>query len=227
MNSPIHILENQQGALVQQQFLRRGTLITALQEAVDACLATGGGAIALVGKAGYGKSVLAHQFVCENTKAVYLDGLVDDGLQMATLGLSGIAVLDEAWQFEGVSEAMQKHVRFNRGVVVVLACLEAEARTLCDDLLKAVVQVPHWNGLRTVGYEIKSQYDDSRQALVTQVVNNNSEWRGIIRFRSPTGATWTGIGRTPNWLVALEAAGQLREQFRVNNTPLTRKKRSS
>jgi len=37
-----------------------------------------------------------------------------------------------------------------------------------------------------------------------------------IRYRHPvSGETWTGRGRAPRWLAAAEAAGQNREQFRV------------
>lgn len=36
------------------------------------------------------------------------------------------------------------------------------------------------------------------------------------RYRNPeTGATWTGRGRRPRWVVEAEAAGQLRDQFLI------------
>lgn len=36
------------------------------------------------------------------------------------------------------------------------------------------------------------------------------------KFRnSKTGETWSGRGRTPRWLVALEAEGKSREEFRI------------
>jgi DNA-binding protein H-NS len=30
-----------------------------------------------------------------------------------------------------------------------------------------------------------------------------------------TGDAWTGRGRTPRWLVALEAAGRTRDEFKI------------
>lgn len=35
------------------------------------------------------------------------------------------------------------------------------------------------------------------------------------RFRGPNGETWSGRGRTPNWLATLEGQGQSRERFRI------------
>lgn len=34
-------------------------------------------------------------------------------------------------------------------------------------------------------------------------------------FRGPNGETWSGRGRTPKWLAALEAQGQSRDRFRI------------
>jgi hypothetical protein len=35
------------------------------------------------------------------------------------------------------------------------------------------------------------------------------------KYRSPEGNTWTGKGRVPQWLQALEAQGRSREEFLV------------
>jgi DNA-binding protein H-NS len=37
-----------------------------------------------------------------------------------------------------------------------------------------------------------------------------------IKFRGPTGETWSGRGRPPGWLVALEGQGSSRAEFKVN-----------
>ena len=39
--------------------------------------------------------------------------------------------------------------------------------------------------------------------------------RPAVKYRSPSGETWTGRGRTPQWLVSLEAEGKKREDFAV------------
>lgn len=36
-----------------------------------------------------------------------------------------------------------------------------------------------------------------------------------VKFRGPNGETWSGRGRLPNWLAAIEAEGRKREEFRV------------
>jgi len=35
------------------------------------------------------------------------------------------------------------------------------------------------------------------------------------RYRGPNGETWSGRGRMPKWLQALEAEGRNREEFRA------------
>jgi len=35
------------------------------------------------------------------------------------------------------------------------------------------------------------------------------------KFRGPNGEEWTGRGRTPSWLTALESTGRKRDQFAV------------
>ena len=35
------------------------------------------------------------------------------------------------------------------------------------------------------------------------------------KYRGPNGEEWSGRGRTPNWLAALEAEGRGREEFLI------------
>jgi len=35
------------------------------------------------------------------------------------------------------------------------------------------------------------------------------------RFRGPNGETWSGRGRMPKWLSAMEASGRKRDEFRI------------
>jgi DNA-binding protein H-NS len=35
------------------------------------------------------------------------------------------------------------------------------------------------------------------------------------KFRGPSGEEWSGRGRLPKWLRALEAEGKTRDQFRI------------
>jgi DNA-binding protein H-NS len=47
---------------------------------------------------------------------------------------------------------------------------------------------------------------------------NNSNGRAAIKFRGPNGEQWAGRGRTPSWLVALEAEGHDRSEYAVQST---------
>jgi DNA-binding protein H-NS len=40
-----------------------------------------------------------------------------------------------------------------------------------------------------------------------------------VRYRGPNGETWSGRGRTPRWLAALEAEGRGRKEFAVEPEP--------
>ena len=190
-------------------FPRRDNLLAELTSAVDTAVSTGGGVVALVGRPGFGKSVLARQFVGENHHAMYVDGFSGTGSLPVTPQLSGIAFLDEVWQFDAVDEAIQRHCR-DRGVVVAMACFEYEVAARWARLMKAVVHVPHWNYQPQACMEVETP----RTATSSR----------IVRFRGPSGQTWTGFGRAPNWLLALEADGKSREQYRVDNTPLTQRR---
>lgn len=39
----------------------------------------------------------------------------------------------------------------------------------------------------------------------------------VVKFRSPTGQTWSGRGRKPTWLTQAEAGGQSAEEFRIHD----------
>jgi DNA-binding protein H-NS len=42
-----------------------------------------------------------------------------------------------------------------------------------------------------------------------------------VKYRNPeTGETWTGRGKAPKWLAAMEAAGRKREEFGVGYAPM-------
>lgn len=41
------------------------------------------------------------------------------------------------------------------------------------------------------------------------------EGKVAAKFRGPSGEEWTGRGRTPKWLTALESTGRTRDEFRL------------
>lgn len=45
--------------------------------------------------------------------------------------------------------------------------------------------------------------------------SNQSSRKVPIQFRGPRGEEWSGRGKDPNWLTALEAEGHSRDEYRV------------
>ena len=204
-----------------QEPFKRSNLVGTLAKAVDDIIANGG-VIALVGSSGHGKSVIAQQFVSECSEAVYFESNSFASEKSQPSELHGIAVVDEAWQFEGITNAISNFVKLKRGVVVIVACSEKEAQELAGINLKKVIHVSHWRSVDAPA-QISPHTHHAQVPVPVQTMPRRS---GIIRFRSPTGDVWTGVGRKPNWMKSLEADGRSCEEFRVDSTPLPRKKRS-
>jgi hypothetical protein len=51
--------------------------------------------------------------------------------------------------------------------------------------------------------------------LAVTVIKPTSLKKPSVKFKGPNGETWTGQGRTPRWLTALEANGAPRSEFFV------------
>ena len=205
-----------------QEPFKRSNFVDTLAKAADDSIASGG-VIALVGPSGHGKSVIAQQFVSECSEAVYFECNNFASEKTKPPELRGIAVVDEAWQFEGITNAISNFVKLKCGVVVIVAFSEKEAHELAGINLKKVIHVSHW---RCVDAPAKIS-PHKHNAQVPVHVQTKPRRSGIIRFRSPTGDVWTGVGRKPNWMKLLEADGRSCEEFRVDSTPLPRKKSSA
>lgn len=188
----------------------RQDLGAVLRQLVSVCAEDGGGVVAMFGMPGTGKSTLAHQFARNTSAANYFDGSTHPGGLLPAL--HGIAVIDEVWQFKNATDVIATHVTHNKGVVVALACVLSELEKLCGDHIKAAIEVSHW---RSPGpTELTFQRDQIKKA------RNGRK----IKFRGPMGEAWSGVGRTPRWLLALEMAGHSRDGFRIES-PVDQKSR--
>lgn len=188
----------------------RQDLCAVLHQLVSVCAQDGGGVVAMFGMPGTGKSTLAQQFTRNTSDANYFDVLTHSGGLLPAL--HGIAVIDEAWQFKNATDAIATYVTHNKGVVVAIACVLSELEKLCGDHIKAAIEVSHW---RSPGpTELTFQRDQIKKA------RNGRK----IKFRGPTGESWSGVGRTPSWLMALEIAGHARDEFRIDS-PVDQKSR--
>ena len=206
-----------------RQLLERKNLIDALTQAIEESVAVGGGVIALVGPSGVGKSVLANQLIEANTQIQYIDGLTARTAQsrLPAPELRGISIIDEAWQFEDLTQKIATHVRFNRGVVVIITTTVEEANQIAGKSLNAIYHVPHWSAPKS---NAGNEQDLATDPLRASPVKYERSKSGIVRFRGPEGQEWTGVGRKPKWFTQLESSGVSTEIYRVDSTPLPNKK---
>jgi DNA-binding protein H-NS len=104
-----------------------------------------------------------------------------------------------------------------------IAKLEALAKKLVDGeedkKRKAVAEV---NALmRKLGVTLQdlsaTPVRAARKAAATSAREKKKPSKPVpVKFRnSESGDTWSGRGRTPRWLVAAEAAGRSRDEFKV------------
>ncbi|MDI9233525.1 H-NS family nucleoid-associated regulatory protein [Limnohabitans lacus] len=180
-----------------------------LAQLVSACADDCGGVVALFGISGSGKSTIALDYASTTKGIQYFDGLSPnhhDGLLPA---LNGIVVIDEVWQFKNARDVIAAHVNKNKGVVVAVACRLSEIEMLCGDHLKAAIEVSR--GDIGVGGSM------AHAMAGAQPQKKKKRSSGVIRYRSPSGHTWTGVGRTPKWLQALEMCGHPISEFRVSS----------
>lgn len=70
-----------------------------------------------------------------------------------------------------------------------------------------------------IGLDLKSLVPASAGASAPQPAGRRTRRDAggsvAVRFRGPNGETWSGRGRMPRWLSAMEASGRKREEFRI------------
>lgn len=175
-----------------------------LHQFVSVCASNRGGVVAVCGMPGTGKSTLAQEFTKSKTDATYHDGLIHQEPLLPVL--HGVAVIDEVWNYKNAADAIASHVTKNKGVVVALSCHLDELEKICGEHIKSVIEITHWHAANPSGIPVvETKRKDGRKG------------RGKIKFRGPTGETWSGVGRTPKWLMALEIQGHSRDAFRVDS----------
>ena len=130
---------------------------------------------------------------------------------------------------------MAKHTRLLRGETLELYAHEQSA----PDRLREIEQLLDnltAEELRTVralaGARRRAKLEEAK-ALLLQEMEGRAKALGLtmkdvfplhtpgtkrrapVKYRCPSGQTWSGRGRAPTWLRALEAEGHTREEFRV------------
>jgi DNA-binding protein H-NS len=107
----------------------------------------------------------------------------------------------------------------------LIAAAEAKRRDKLEDA-KSVLRGEMEQRAAELGISVGDLFSAPGQhAPVEQAVSKNRtrarKPRGDIgtkraaKYRGPNGEEWSGRGRTPNWLAALEAEGRGREEFLI------------
>lgn len=99
---------------------------------------------------------------------------------------------------------------------VMLGEVIARAEALRDEKLseaKAALKAETLAKAKALGLEVEDLFEGGRGRRGRKANGRHS--KGDVVFRGPQGETWSGRGRPPGWIVALEAKGHKREKYRV------------
>ena len=84
-----------------------------------------------------------------------------------------------------------------------------------DDARQALIQEFRGKAAE-LGLDLNSLMSEPpASAPATRRTRRDAGGSVAVRFRGPNGETWSGRGRMPRWLSAMEASGRKREEFRV------------
>ena len=67
----------------------------------------------------------------------------------------------------------------------------------------------------TAGQQAPAEQAAAKNGRRTRKPRDDIGTKRAAKYRGPNGEEWSGRGRMPNWLVALEAEGRGREEFLV------------
>lgn len=130
--------------------IKRDLVLTLLRGAISACKSNGGGAIALVGASGYGKSTAAKQFIMASSDKIAFFTPIEGDLGCEALStLRGLSIVDDSYRFPNIQEEIHEHVKTRHGVVVVICQMKDDATQTCGEHLSAVIPVSHWRGTKS------------------------------------------------------------------------------
>ena len=109
-------------------------------------------------------------------------------------------------------------------LTTLIAAAEAKRREKLDDA-RAALRAEMERRAAELGISADDLFSTAgQQAPAEQAAKNGKRTRkqrddiGVKRaakYRGPNGEEWSGRGRTPNWLAALEAEGRGREEFLI------------
>ena len=110
-------------------------------------------------------------------------------------------------------------------LVALIAAAEAKRRDKLDDV-RAVLRAEMERRAAELGISAGDLFFTAgQQALAEQAAGKNGArarkprddigTKRAAKYRGPNGEEWSGRGRTPKWLAALEAEGRGREEFLI------------
>ena len=65
------------------------------------------------------------------------------------------------------------------------------------------------------GQQASTEQGAAKSGMRARKSRNDTGAKRAAKYRGPNGEEWSGRGRMPNWLAALEAEGRGREEFRI------------
>ncbi len=110
-------------------------------------------------------------------------------------------------------------------LTALIAAAEAKRRDKLDDAraeLRAEMErraaelgISAGDLFSTAGQQVPAERAVGKNGKRTRKPRDDTGARRAAKYRGPNGEEWSGRGRMPNWLTALEAEGRGREEFLI------------
>ena len=106
-------------------------------------------------------------------------------------------------------------------LTALIAAAEAKRRDKLEDA-RAALRAEMEQKAAELGITPGDLFSTAEQAAAknrtrTRKQRNDTGVKRPAKYRGPNGEEWSGRGRMPTWLVALEAEGRKREEFLIQN----------
>ncbi len=106
-------------------------------------------------------------------------------------------------------------------LTTLIAAAEAKRRDKLEDA-RAALRAEMEQRAAELGIAPSDLFSRAEQAAAkngtrTRKPRDDIGTKRAAKYRGPNGEEWSGRGRMPNWLVALEAEGRRREEFLIQD----------
>src|SRR4028118_276744 len=112
-------------------------------------------------------------------------------------------------------------------LTTLIAAAEAKRRDKLDDARAALraemeqkaaeLGISADDLFSTAGQQAPAEQAAAKNGRRARKPRDDIGTKRAAKYRGPNGEEWSGRGRTPNWLAALEAEGRRREEFLIQS----------